>query len=319
MNKNKIIRIGTRDSELALWQTRWVAQRLRNAFPDHEFSEHSLKTLGDRILNQPLNKIGDKGLFTKELDNGLLRGEIDLAVHSLKDIPTELPPGLTIGAISERWDPRDVLMSKSGAGLKDLPRGAVIATGSLRRTAQLRHFRPDFQIVDLRGNLNTRFRKYEEADWDGMVLAAAGVERLGWGNRIAERIDSEIMLPAVGQGSFGIMCREDDRHILEKIARINHRPSQLATIAERALLRTLEGGCHVPIGALGIAGNEELTLSACICSLDGRRYFRDRIEVKLSEGREADVSERAGVRLAHRLLALGGREVLDEMHLTTKG
>lgn len=319
MNRNKIIRIGTRDSELALWQTRWVEQRLREAFPDHEFSEHSLKTLGDRILNQPLNKIGDKGLFTKELDNALLRGDIDLAVHSLKDIPTQLPDGLTIGAISERWDPRDVLMSKSGAGLKNLPQGAVIATGSLRRTAQLRHFRPDFQISDLRGNLNTRFRKYEEADWDGMVLAAAGVERLGWSNRIAERIDSAIMLPAVGQGSFGIMCRDDDRNILEKIARLNHRPSQLAALAERALLRTLEGGCHVPIGALGIAGEAQLALSACICSLDGRRYFRDSITVKLREGREAEVSERAGVRLAHRLLALGGREVLDEMSALSKG
>ena len=308
---NKPVTIGTRDSQLAMWQTRWVRERLEKAFPEHRFETISLKTTGDNILDIPLNKIGDKGLFTKELDAALLRGDIDLAVHSLKDLPTVLPAGLTIGAITERWDARDALISRSAPSLAQLPAGATVATGSLRRKAQLLHQRPDLNIVNLRGNLNTRFRKFDESAWDAMILAVAGVERMGWGERIREKISLEVMLPAVGQGSFAVVCRSEDRAVLNLLRTLHDASATAAALAERAFLRTLEGGCHAPIGALAEVQSGKLILHGCIASLDGRQLIRDAISSDYSEHtRPADL-EKTGSALAKRLLDRDGREILD--------
>lgn len=305
MKKN--INIGTRDSQLALWQTDWVKERLQKRLPEIRFETQMIKTTGDRVLDIPLAQIGEKALFTKELDIALLRGEIDLAVHSLKDLPTQIPEGLTIAAVTERWDVRDALISRNGRGLKDLPTDATIATGSLRRTAQLLHFRPDFQIVDLRGNLNTRFRKFDERDWDAMILAVAGIERLGWQQRISEKIPLEIMLPAVGQGSFAVVCREDDFPTRKIVQTVNDPAAETAATAERAFLRTLEGGCQVPIGAYARVENRALHLAGCVCSLDGREMFRSFLTGNIEE------AEKLGITLAEKLLKMGAGEILEEI------
>ena len=308
------ILIGTRDSQLALWQTNWVKDHLESEYPSRRFDTLSLKTTGDNILHLPLSDIGDKGLFTKELDIALLQRKIDLAVHSLKDLPTELPVGLTIGAITKRWDERDALISRAGKKLSELPRGAVIATGSLRRKAQLMHHRPDLKIVDIRGNLNTRFRKFDEANWDAMILAVAGVERLGLGKRITEKISPDILLPAVGQGSFAVVCRKDDPETLALIRSVNHSDSESAAFVERAFLRTLEGGCHVPIGARTQILPGMLILSGCVGSLDGQKLIRDAITADFSEKSTRKSLENIGIALANKLLNQGAREVLDEIN-----
>ncbi|RMF61206.1 MAG: hydroxymethylbilane synthase, partial [Calditrichaeota bacterium] len=273
--KLNTITIGTRGSQLALWQTDWVKKRLSALYPQITCEVKTVKTTGDKILDVPLAKIGDKGLFTKELDIALLNGDIDLAVHSLKDLPTRLPEGIIIVAITERWDPRDSLISRHGVSFKNLPSGAVVATGSLRRRAQLLFHRPDLNIVELRGNLNTRFRKFEENSWDAMILATAGVERLGWSERITEKISTDIILPAVGQGSFGVVCREGDAEVMNLLQPLNHSPSRLAALAERSLMRTLEGGCQIPIGALAQVDSDQLVLTGCVASLDGKQLVKD--------------------------------------------
>ncbi len=303
----KRVRMGTRGSQLALWQTDWVRKKLQQHFPDREFEVVTIKTTGDKILDAPLAKIGDKGLFTKELDRALLEGRIDLAVHSMKDVPTEYPAELLIAAVTERWDIRDVLISRRGLTLAELPLNANVATGSVRRKAQLLHLRPDFRIVDLRGNLNTRFRKFDEADWDAMVLAAAGVERLGLAHRITQKLPLEQMLPAVGQGCFAVMIHRENKAVWEML-QVIHRPDVAAAVfAERALLRVLEGGCQVPLGAYGVVQNERLHLRACLLSLEGRKFFYD--EVHFPSARAED----AGKALAEKLLAAGAREVLEEI------
>src|SRR5665648_290678 len=246
----KIIYIGTRDSALAMWQAEWVKNKLTDLYPHLQFELVSMKTKGDKILDVPLSKIGDKGLFTKELEQGLLSDALDLAVHSLKDMPTLLPKGLTISTFCEREEPRDVFLSKNGMTLKELPAGAIIGTSSLRRKSQLKHYRPDFEFEDLRGNLQTRWRKLTESNMDGIVLAAAGVKRLGWEDRITEIVSDKMMLPAVGQGSIAIEIVEKRSDILELLAPLNHGETEQAVRAERALMRRLEGGCQVPIGAL---------------------------------------------------------------------
>lgn len=304
---SKVIRVGTRDSHLAMLQTEWVAQRLQEIFPDRTFQIIKIKTTGDKILGIPLSKIGDKGLFTKELDIALLERKVDLAVHSLKDLPTATPEGLTIAAITERWDARDALISRNGVPIQGLPRGATIATGSLRRKAQLLHFRPDFNIIDLRGNLNTRFRKFDESDWDAMILAVAGIERMGWQERITGKIPFDIMLPAVGQGSFAVVCRDDDEKTRKVVSAVNDAAAQIAGLTERAFLRTLEGGCQVPIGALAEVSESRIKLTGCVCSLDGTQLYRDSIEGAIGK------PEETGIRLAEQLLDMGGREILQEI------
>ncbi len=301
------IRLGTRGSELALWQTEWVRRRLQEHFPEKEFEVVTIKTTGDKILDAPLAKIGDKGLFTKELDRALLDGRIDLAVHSMKDVPTEYPSELLIAAVTERWDPRDVLISRQGKRLAELPLHAVVATGSVRRKAQLLHLRPDFRIVDIRGNLNTRLRKFDQADWDALVLAAAGVERLGWSRRITQKLPLEQMLPAVGQGCFAVMIHRENKEVWEMVQVIHHPEVAAAVFAERALLRVLEGGCQVPLGAYGTVQEGRIHLRASLLSLDGRKYFYDEVRFPVSR------AEDAGRALAEKLLTAGAREVLEEI------
>ncbi len=304
------IRIGTRDSLLALWQAEWVKARLSSNYPDLEFVLVPMKTKGDKILDVPLAKIGDKGLFTKELELGLLSSEIDLAVHSLKDLPTMLPEGLDIAAFCEREEPRDVFLSKEGTRLRDLPPGSIIGTSSLRRKAQLQNFRPDLVFADLRGNLQTRWRKLEESEMAGIVLAAAGVKRLGWEERITEIISEDLMLSAVGQGSIAIEISSERKDIRELLSAINHPTTELAVRAERALLRRLEGGCQIPIGALGTVEEGQVTLKGIVASLDGRRVIKAEA---LGEN-----PEDLGNLVAEKLIAQGALAILEEIRVSNE-
>ncbi|GAB4374645.1 MAG: hydroxymethylbilane synthase [Calditrichia bacterium] len=302
-----ILRLGTRGSTLALWQTDWVKKRLAEKYPEVEFQTVIIKTTGDKILDSPLSRIGDKGLFTRELDQALLDGRIDLAVHSMKDVPTQYDAGLTIGAVTERWDVRDALISREGKSLDDLPEGAIIATGSLRRKAQLLHLRPDFTIVDIRGNLQTRLQKFDQSDWQGMILATAGLERLNLHERISQRIPTDIILPAVGQGCFAVMLRRNDEAVAEMLQAVHCPEVAFPVFAERALLRTIEGGCQVPLGAFGEVQNGGIMLRACIASLDGKKFVKDQISGPLGQ------YERLGKSLAEKLIAAGGDEILREI------
>lgn len=315
-NPARPLRIGTRGSALALWQARHVAARLHAVGLDAELV--TFTTTGDRRLDVPLAAIGSKGLFTEELDRALLAGEIDLAVHSLKDLPTALPAGLVLAAVSEREDPRDAFVPHPafGGGLADLPPGATLATSSLRRRAQLLAARPDLAVVDVRGNVPTRLEKLAasgrpgEGGWHGMLLATAGLVRLGLEDRIGERIPSDVMLPAVGQGALGIVTasRPD---LAAALARVLEDPdTRAATTAERALMRRLEGGCQVPVAGLARVEGDRLTLDGAVGSLDGARLIRDRVEGP-SVGAEA-----LGQRLAERLLAAGAEAILAAIRAT---
>jgi hydroxymethylbilane synthase len=309
------LRIGTRGSELALWQARWVERELMRAHPGLGITVTIIKTTGDRVLDAPLSKIGDKGLFTREIEHALLTGEIDLAVHSLKDLPTELPAGLVLGAVCRREDLRDVFIphpANSERTLLGQPRGATVATGSLRRKCQLLHLRPDLHIVDIRGNLNTRLKKLDGSDWSGMILARAGVVRLGWQDRIGETLDPLTVLPAVGQGAVAIEIRAGDNAVAARLLPLHHQETAAATLAERALLRRLEGGCQVPIGtyarlAPSDQGGEVLVLDAMVGSLDGRTVVRAR-----REGHPAR-SEDLGKELALDLIDRGAGAILEQI------
>jgi hydroxymethylbilane synthase len=308
------VRIGTRGSELALWQTHHVKTLLEEHFSDIVIDVQTVKTTGDKILDAPLAKIGDKGLFTKELEEALLDERIDLAVHSFKDVPTVIPEGLSIAAVLKREDVHDVVIGhpkRPRQLFMTLPRGAVIATGSLRRTCQLLNARQDIQVVDIRGNINTRLKKLDESIWDGLILAQAGVTRLGWTQRITEVLPFEIMLPAVGQGALAIEMRDGDKRIEELLRTLHHVPTALTVTAERSLLRHLEGGCQIPIGAYGQLQGNELRLDAVIGSLDGTRMVKGS-----RSGNDAD-AERIGIELAKELLNRGGKEILNEIRHTT--
>ncbi|GAW93602.1 hydroxymethylbilane synthase [Calderihabitans maritimus] len=307
----KEIVIGTRDSALALWQTHWVLDKLQKLNPEYTFRVKHIKTQGDKILDVALAKIGDKGLFTKELEVALLNRDIDLAVHSMKDLPTTLPEGLVIGAICERAEPFDVLISHKGYTLATLPQGARVGTSSLRRRAQLLHFRRDLQIEDLRGNLNTRMAKLERLDLDGIVLAAAGVKRMGWEDKISESIPYDICLPAVGQGAIGVEIRENDEEIMNIVNKINHPDSADAIRAERSMMRKLEGGCQIPIGALGLIKDGELTLQGLVASLDGKKLVRSSVTGPRQE------AEELGEKLASILLDMGADEILQQVRQET--
>lgn len=299
--------IGTRDSELALWQTNWVLKELQKIYPDFTFRIKKIKTQGDKILDVALAKIGDKGLFTKELEVALLKGEIDLAVHSMKDLPTKLPSGLTIGAICQREEPRDVVLSYDGYTLDTLPLGAKVGTSSLRRKSQLLNYRPDLNIVDLRGNLNTRIKKLKSEGFAAIVLAAAGVHRLGLQDLITQYIPLDLCLPAVGQGSIGIEIRDDDLKIYEIVKKIADPHATMAISAERAFLQTLEGGCQIPIGAYGKIEDCDLHLSALVASLDGTTVIKDKIVGP------TDKAVDLGVSLANNLMAKGAAEILNQV------
>ncbi|MCX7832446.1 MAG: hydroxymethylbilane synthase [Actinobacteria bacterium] len=302
----RLIRIGTRGSALALWQTRHVASILEKKF-GCETEIVKIKTTGDKILDSPLAKIGSKGLFVKEIEVALLENRVDIAVHSAKDVPTEQPDGLIIAAFLKREDPRDALISKDGKKLSELPEGTVIGTSSLRRRAQILHFRPDLKLVDVRGNVDTRLRKMNEGQFDAIILAKAGLKRMGHESDITEVIDTSIMLPAVGQGSIAIECRESDEEVLEMLHSISDFETEVAVKAERALLRFLEGGCQVPIGAFGRIEDGELVLDAMISSLDGKKLFRG------SRRGKPENAEEVGIALAEELYNAGGSEILAEI------
>ena len=267
-----------------------------------------IKTKGDILQDVPLAKIGGKGLFVKEIEDALFRSEADIAVHSVKDVPAELPDGLEIGAISEREDPRDVLISKDGRSIEDMPEGARIGTGSLRRGFQLRHRFPGMEIVPLRGNLDTRIKKIHTENLDGIIVAAAGMKRMGWTDRITQFIPTEIMLPSVGQGALGLEIRKNDDNTRNVISFINHLQTWVEVTAERAFLKRLGGGCQLPIAAYGVKQNENLTITGLLGSLDGTVLLRDEVR---GHSKEADI---LGVLLAERLLAKGGQAVLEEVY-----
>lgn len=302
------IKIGTRGSRLAIWQADYVRKRILENFPDLEIEIVRIKTKGDRILDAPLSKIGGKGLFVKEIEDALLRGDIDIAVHSIKDIPTNIPEGLEISAMTERDDPHDVFISKDGIPFSELSIGAVIGTSSLRRQAQLLHKRPDLRFIPLRGNVDTRLRKLKEEQMDGIVLALAGIERMGFDDIKKEILPMDICLPAVGQGSIGIETRKSDDRIREIVSRLNHEETSIAIRSERAFLRKLEGGCQVPIAAHGRVRSGIIELHGMVATLKGEILIRDCLTGTLSD------PEEIGYMLAERILNAGGRKILEDIY-----
>lgn len=271
----KRIVVGTRKSPLALTQTEWVLNQLRKHHPDLEIGMEQIVTKGDRILDVTLSKVGGKGLFTKELEQAMYDGTVDFAVHSLKDMPNQMPEGLMIVAITHREDPRDVLISRGGMLFADLPIGAKVGTSSLRRAAQLRAARPDLEIVSLRGNINTRLAKLEEQQLDAIVLAAAGLERMGWADKITERLSPELCIPAVGQGALAIECRSQDADVRELLSVLEDPATRRIITAERTVLGKLNGGCQIPIGAYAEFEGEELRLTGIVGSADGAILLRE--------------------------------------------
>jgi len=304
---NKKIIIGTRGSKLALWQAEWIKSELLKLNPGLTIELNKIKTTGDKILDVPLAKVGGKGLFVKEIEEALLSGEADLAVHSMKDVPTDFPKGLHLAVICKREDPRDAFISQVKS-FKDLPNGATVGTSSLRRSCQLLSIRPDLKIVQLRGNLDTRLRKLDEGQFDAIVLAAAGVKRLGWANRITETIAPEISLPAIGQGAIGIECRIDDEFINKLIAPLNHDETSICVRAERACLKKLEGGCQVPIAAHAVLAGDKLSMNGLVGSVSGDRIIKSHIEGKAKD------AESLGLKLAEDLLSKGAKKILDEVY-----
>lgn len=301
------ITAGTRRSRLARIQTRIVAETLARAWPELAINEKIIVTKGDRILDVPLAKIGDKGLFTREIEQQLLDGEIDYAVHSYKDLPTELPEGLEIGAVLERESPGDVLIAVPGVTLDSLPPGAKVGTSSLRRRAQLLHARPDLAPADVRGNVNTRIDKFEAGEYDAILLAAAGVRRMGLAGKIASEIPADRWYHAVGQGAIAVEIRQGDDRIREILQSLEHPPTRCATEAERALLAGLEGGCQVPVGVRTELADGRLKLCGMVAALDGEPFITAEIEG------EPKAAAELGARLADRMRELGAAEILDEI------
>ena len=312
---SRTIRIASRKSQLALVQTHWVRDELQKAFPDITFEIESMSTKGDKILDAPLSKIGDKGLFTKELEVQMLDGQADFAVHSLKDLPTNLPIGLMLGCITEREDPADALVVHEkfkSYQVATLPPGTVIGTSSLRRLAQLRHHYPYLEFKDVRGNLNTRLAKLDDGEYDALILAYAGLHRLGFGDRIHQSIPAEISLHAVGQGALGIECRDGDEETLEVIKHLEHTPTAQRCHAERSFLRELEGGCQVPIGVNTSFNDGKLVLKGLVASLDGLKIVQDQVSGA------PDEAEQLGLKLAFLLKEKGAMKILEAIFAETR-
>ena len=299
-----LLRLGTRKSKLALWQANFVKEKLEALGCKVEIVP--ITTTGDKILDAPLAKIGGKGLFVKEIENALLAGEIDLAVHSLKDVPITIPEGLTLSAITEREEPYDVLISRNGYTLEELPSGAVVGTSSLRRQVQIKRRRRDLKVEILRGNVDTRLRKLKEGLYDAIVLAYAGVKRMGLSGEISQVLED--FIPAVGQGSLAIETRADDERVINFVKVLNHQESWLRAMCERAFLRELQGGCQVPIGAYAWIEVDRIKIKAFISDLEGERFLEGYEEGSLQE------AEEVGKRLAQRLLREGGEEILKEIY-----
>ncbi|MCP4126645.1 MAG: hydroxymethylbilane synthase [Gammaproteobacteria bacterium] len=305
---DQTVRIATRKSPLAMWQAEHVAAELKQAHPGLEVELLGMSTQGDKILDTPLAKIGGKGLFVKELEQGMLAGSADIAVHSMKDVPVELPEGLHLPVIMQREDPRDAFVSNNFQGLDELPQGATVGTSSLRRECQLRERRPDLKIAPLRGNVNTRLRKLDEGEFDAIILASAGLIRLGFGQRIAGFIEPEQSLPAIGQGAVGIECRVDDARVNALLEPLRHAETELCVSAERAMNHRLMGGCQVPIAGYAILQGDELYLRGLVGEPDGSQIIRAE-----SRGAHQD-AEAMGVALANELLANGAEPILQALY-----
>jgi len=313
MNKNTKVVIGSRGSDLALWQANFVKKELERKNPNIVVDIKIIKTMGDKILNVSLSKIGDKSLFTKELEIQLLEKKIDLAVHSLKDLQTQIPDGLKLSAVTKRHGAEDVLIArKKGVTILNLKEGATVATGSLRRECQLLHLRPDIKTVELRGNVPTRIKKFLKSNWDAIILARAGVERLKLKKYISSYIHTELMLPAVGQGALGIEIHKDNLFIDELLQKIHHEDTYSAVLSERSLLKTLEGGCQVPIGAFAELKPNGLYLDAMVGSLDGTITFRKRMRGSKKK------PELLGKSVAKKLLEAGAKSVLKEIYNSSR-
>lgn len=302
----KILKIGSRGSQLALWQANWVKGRLEEAGLQAEIVK--IKTTGDKILDVPLAKVGGKGLFVKEIEEALMEQTVDLAVHSMKDVPGRLPDPLHLAAIPRREDPRDAVIGRQGFRLADLPSGAKIGTSSLRRQAQLWAFRPDLEIISLRGNLDSRLRKLNDGLFDAIILAAAGLHRLDWEDRITEYLSAEVSLPAIGQGALAIECRRDDPEVNAMISFLNDPETASTVSAERALLTRLEGGCQVPIAGHATKSGDRITLDGLVASLDGKTILRERRSAKETE------AEALGIQVAEALLAKGADKILNALY-----
>jgi hydroxymethylbilane synthase len=310
-----LLRIASRRSQLAMVQTHWVRDALLQAHPGLEIRIEAMATQGDKILDVALAKIGDKGLFTKELEAQMLVDRADIAVHSLKDLPTQLPEGLILGCVTEREDPADALVvheKHRDKTLETLPEGSVVGTSSLRRLAQLRHHFPNLTFKDVRGNVITRLEKLDGGEFDCLILAAAGLGRLGLADRIHQRIDPSISLHAVGQGALGIECRDGDERVLEQIKVLEHQPTARRCLAERAFLRALEGGCQVPIGVNSRFDDQTLVLTGMVASLDGQRLIRDEVR---GDGADPEV---IGIALADALRRQGATAILEEIFATVR-
>lgn len=305
------IKIGTRGSNLALWQAHWVKSEIEANNPKMGVEIVIIKTKGDKILDVPLAKVGGKGLFVKEIEQALLEGAIDLAVHSMKDMPAEIPAGLTIGAVPDRENPLDVFISANHVPLKDLPQGAVVGTSSLRRSSQLKHVRPDVNIKTLRGNIETRLRKLDSGDYDAIVLAAAGVLRMKYDDRITEFLPEDTLLPAVGQGALCIEIRQDDPRVETVVSALNHPATRQVVTGERAFLHRLEGSCQVPVAAYGLVQGETYTLTGLVADLDGSCVVKESISGPISQSAEL------GITLAETLLDRGANTILAKLKENT--
>jgi hydroxymethylbilane synthase len=303
-----VIRIGTRASQLALAQALWVGNRISDRYPDTKVEIVKIRTRGDRIIDRPLSSIGGKGLFVKEIEEALKRDDIDVAVHSLKDVPAEIPEDLHIGIIPEREDPHDVIISRNDIVLNHLPQRSSIGTSSLRRTAQLLHYRPDLNVIPLRGNLDTRLRKLHTEDLQAIIIAAAGLRRVGLSERITQSLPFGVMLPAIGQGALGLELRRDDHKVKSFLEFLDHYPTRVAVEAERSFLLELRGGCELPVGAHAVPDGKVVYLDALVASPDGKRVFRNSMEGP------ADEAELIGARLARMLLNSGAQQIIDAIH-----
>lgn len=304
----KTLRIATRKSPLAMWQAEFVKSELEKAHPGLEIELLPMSTKGDKILDVPLAKIGGKGLFTKELEDRMMAGDADIAVHSMKDVPMELPEGFALGAILERHAPTDAFVSNKYELFESLPQGAVLGTSSLRRKAQLMAIRPDLDVRDLRGNVGTRLGKLDAGEYDAIVLATSGLQRLKLDERIRHELSAEVCLPAVTQGTLGIEYFEKDKETLEIIQVLNHRDSEIRTIAERAMNHRLEGGCQVPIGVFAELDGDQISMRGLVGALDGSEILTANIA-----GAKSD-AQALGVQLAEKLLAQGAKAILDEVY-----
>ena len=301
-----MLKIATRKSPLAIWQAEFVKSKLENIYPDLKVELVKMTTQGDQILNSPLSKIGGKSLFIKELEVGIMEGRADIAVHSMKDVPYELPQGFEIGAILERESPFDAFVSNDFNSIQDLPVGAKLGSCSLRRIVQVKAMRPDLEILDLRGNVNTRLKKLDDGEYDAIILACSGLTRLGFDNRIKQDLSPDDSLPAVGQGALGIEIKANDHEISNLIKPLIHQKTQIEVNAERALNTTLQGGCSVAIGAFATSEDSKLTLSGMVGNVDSGEIIR------IQETGETSKPIDLGIRAAKKLLSLGARELLNE-------